>query len=432
MTRAYRKSRPGSKQAAASRGGKKCGPQEPPLEFQLDRHAMVDLLKDSLHSFAIEIGVMMAGKMLEDEIEQLCGPRYVHCEDREMTRFGRQQGYAILGGQKVHLDRPRARYVDGRGEVPLKHYEHMQDPQAMPEAVLRRLIRGVSCRDYEAVVDLAREGFGVKKSSVSRGFVKASAADVKALTSRRFEGVRFVAILIDGVEYAGETMVCSMGMTEKGEKRVLGLRQGATENAEVVTSLLEELCQRGIDTKQPTLFVLDGAKALHAAVKRVWGRKAIIQRCQVHKKRNVQAHVPKKHWPEILRELNAAYYETDYQAAQQRLQATARRLGRISPDAAGSLREGMDETLTVIKLGLSPLLRRTLATTNPIESAFHVARTVTSRVKRWRDGDMRQRWCVAGLLKAETRFRRVRGFRQISLLTKALDQQLVDSNKKAG
>ena len=268
---------------------------------------------------------------------------------------------------------------------------------------------------------MARDGFGVAKSSVSREFVRASAAEVKALAERRFNGQRFAVVMIDGVEYAGETMVVAMGITEDGTKRILGLRQGATENAVVCTALLEDLQERGLDTTQPTLLVLDGSKALHAAVRRVWGQNAVIQRCQVHKKRNVKAHVPEKHWPELDRRLSTAYQESDYEAAKRSLEGTAKWLSRINPDAAASLREGLEETLTVVRLGVPAALRRTLATTNPIESALSVTRRVTARVTRWREGDMRQRWCAAGLLRAESKFRRIKGQLAMPTFLKALE-----------
>jgi transposase-like protein len=227
--------------------------------------------------------------------------------------------------------------------------------------------------------------------------------------------------MIDGIEYAGETMVVALGVMEDGTKRILGLRHGATENAEVCTALLEDLVERGLDTARPTLLVLDGSKALHAAAKRVWGKNAVIQRCQVHKKRNIKAHVPEKHWPELERRLAAAYQETDYETARRSLEGTATWLARINPDAASSLREGLEETLTVVRLGVPGVLRRSLATTNPIESALSVTRRVTARVTRWRDGDMRKRWCVAGLLRAESTFRRLKGHRAMPTLLKALE-----------
>jgi putative transposase len=216
-------------------------------------------------------------------------------------------------------------------------------------------------------------------------------------------------------------MVVALGITEDGTKRILGLRQGATENAAVCSALLEDLVGRGLDAGRPTLFVLDGSKALHAAVTRVWDENAVIQRCQVHKKRNVKAHVPEKYWPELERRLSEAYHGTVYETAKASLEATARWLDRLNPDASSSLREGLEETLTVVKLGVPGVLRRTLATTNPIESALSVTRRVTARVTRWRDGDMRRRWCVAGLLRAESKFRRVKGHRAMPALLKALE-----------
>jgi transposase-like protein len=354
---------------------------------------------------------------LEDEVTRLCGRRYERRPDRPCTRYGHQQGTATLAGQKIALPRPRVRRTDGSGEVPLETYARLQAPDAISRAVLQRMVPGVSTRNYEQVIDLARDGFGVKKSSVSRDFVRASAAQVKALAERRFDNEHFPVIMIDGVEYAGETMVVALGITADGTKRVLGVRQGATENAAVCIALLEDLQVRGLDTSRPVLLVLDGAKALHAAAKRGWGQNAEIQRCQIHKKRNVKAHVPEKHHAELDRRLSEAYQEASYEIAKTSLEATSRWLERINANAASSLREGLEETLTVVRLGLAGALRRTLATTNPIESAL----SVTRRVTRWRDGDMRRRWCVAGLLRAESKFRRIKGHRAMLLLIKALE-----------
>jgi putative transposase len=351
------------------------------IQLVLDPQEMVAMLGDSLTDFATEMGLKVAGLLLEDEVEQRCGARYARLPQREVTRYGHQGGVVVIAGQKLPIERPRVRYTQRCGEAELENYAGLQSPEAMPQAVLKRLVRGVSCRDYEGVVDLAREGFGVRKSSVSRWFVKASAKEVRELAERRFDGVRFPVIYIDGTPYAGESMVAAVGITEHGQKRLLGLRQGATENAAVCTALGEDLCARGLDTSCPTLLVLDGAQALHAA-----------------------------------------YHERDFNQALKGLKTTIRWLERLNPDAAASLREGMEETLTVVRRGVPELLRRTLATTNPIESAFSVAENVTRRVKRWRDGDMRKRWCTAGLLRAESRFRRVKGQRYMPQLLKALDR----------
>jgi putative transposase len=398
------------------------------VQLVMDPEELVTMMQDSLTSFATEMGLKVARLLLEDEVNQRCGPRYERAPQRTVTRYGHQRGVAVIAGQKLPIPRPRMRYTRQCGEADLATYALLQSPNAMPQAVLRRLVRGVSCRDYEGVVDLGCEGFGVQKSSVSRSFVVASAREVRQLAERRFDGVRFPVIYLDGVVYAGETMTVALGVLENGVKQVLGVRQGASENAAVCTALLEDLQERGLDTSRPTLLVLDGSKALRAAVKRVWGRNALIQRCQVHKKRNVREHLPQKHWDELSRQLHAAYRETDYEEALRRLKTTSRWLERLNPDAAASLREGMEETLTIVRLGVPDLLRRTLATTNPIESAFSVAQNVTRRVKRWREGDMRQRWCVAGLMRAESKFRRLKGYRHMSELLKALDRLVLEKD----
>ncbi len=391
------------------------------IQLPLDRDELLAVMQDSLDGPAVELGLLVASAILEDEVTRLCGGRCERQPSREHTRYGHQRGVATLAGQKLPIERPRVRKADGGGEAPLETYTRLQSDDAMPQAVLRRMVRGVSTRDYEDVIDTAREGFGVARLHVSRGFVRASAANVQVLADRQIAGQHFATIMIDGVEYAGETMVVALGLTAEGTKRILGVRQGATENAQVCTSLLEDLCNRGLDMDRATLFVLDGAKALHKAVSQAWGANAVIQRCQIHKRRNVTAHVSEKHHAELEHRLSEAYNQTGYATAKALLEGTVRWLERISPDAASSLREGLEETLTVVKLGLSGVLRKTLATTNPIESALSVTRRVTARVTRWRDGDMRRRWCVAGLLRAESKFKRVKGYRAMPILLKALD-----------
>jgi putative transposase len=397
------------------------------VQLPLNREELLQMAQDSLHTFAVEMGLRIAGRLLEDEVERLCGSRYARDAGRVCTRFGRQGGVVTLAGQKLPVVRPRVRRTgECGGEVALETYALLQREEAMPEAALQRMVRGVSCRDYEGAIDVAREGFGVKKSSVSRGFVRASIDAVRELAERRFDGVRLAAILIDGVEYAGQMMIVALGIAADGYKQVLGLREGATENAEVVVSLLEELRERGAATDRPTLFVLDGSKALAAGVKRVWGRLAVVQRCQVHKRRNVLAHVPEERQEEIDRDLADAWSESGHEAARGKLLRLVKRLRTIGPDAAASLQEGLEETITVHRLGVPAMLRKTLKSTNPIESALDVVTTLTKRVKHWREGDMRQRWCAAGLLRAEEKFNRVKGFKQIPQLLAALDAQLLD------
>jgi transposase-like protein len=389
---------------------------------ELDQDEVMGLLKEGFHNLAVEIGQMVAAGLLEDEVEQLCGGRYVRGpEKRVARRHGGQRGWAMVAGQKVPLERPRVRHTNG-DEAQLKVYGLLQNPDNLRGAVLRRIVHGVSARNYEQVVEKVRRGFGVKRSSVSRHYVRVMADRIRKFCERRWDGVRFVAIMIDGKSFAREMMIAVLGVTATGEKHMLGLRQGATENAQVCKELLESLRERGVSTDVPTLFVLDGAKALQAAVKSVWGDNAVVQRCQVHKKRNVKEHLAKGYWPELSRRLGEAYGETDYDRALSLLKKAEVWLEGINPDAAASLREGMEETLTVVRLGVHAKLRQTLSNTNVMESAFSVVEQVTGRVKRWRPGDMRWRWCVAGLLHAEQHFRRVDGYRHMAALVAALER----------
>lgn len=409
------------KKSMGRRGLRRAKPADEVVQLMLDPEMTIRAMQQSVHSFGTEIGRLVAIQLLSNEVGALCGERHERFEDRQASRHGRQRGVITIAGQKVGIRRPRVRSRSGK-EVELSTYGSLQREDAMPEAVLRRMVRGVSCRDYEGVVDLAREGFGVKRASVSRAFIKASSQQLEALAQRRFEGTRFAAVFIDGVDFDGEMMIVVLGVEPDGSKRILGLRQGATENAVVVRSLIEEMRERGLCCDQPTLFVLDGSKALRKAVVDIWGQNAVIQRCQVHKKRNVLAHVPDRHRDEVCRRLNEAYTHTDADKALRSLKTTLRWLRNINPDAASSLEEGLEETLTVIRLGIDPQLAVHLRSTNPIESGFDRVRKMGARVKRWRGGDMRRRWCAAALLESEKKFRRLKGHAHMPQLIRALDR----------
>jgi len=376
------------------------------------------LLRENLHGFAVDFALILVRELLEDELRERCGNRYERSVERMARRHGKQRGSVVIAGRKVPIDKPRARGAEG--EIESRIYSLLNRPDAMPEAVLRRLVNGVSCRDYNDVLDPFTEGFGVERSSVSRSFVEASEELLDKFARRRFEADKYLIVYVDGIEYGGEMMVVAMGVNHNGIKQLLGVRQGATENSEVCKDLFQSLVERGLTVNRPTLFVIDGSKALRKAIVSHFGEYAFIQRCQVHKKRNVKAYLSDSTWEDISSLLSAAYNETDYERALNKLRKAAEWLERINPSAAESLREGMEETLTVIRLGVPEELRKTLATTNPIESALSVTRARTGRVKRWRPGDMRLRWCSAGLLEAERRFRRVRGYNQLNQLETAL------------
>jgi transposase-like protein len=326
----------------------------------------------------------------------------------------------VLGGRKAQITRPRVRNIAESKEATLKTYESFKSEDRFGSAIMRRLLLGISSRNYRAALEDFSDGYGLSKTTVSRTFVQATEKRLRQLLERNLKGIEFVAILIDGIEYKGEMMIVAMGITIGGQKMILGMRLGATENAVVVTALLTALEGRGLDTTQPMFFVLDGAKALHKAVTNVWGERAVIQRCQIHKRRNVAAHLLEEHRAEIDARLRKAYAMTNHDEAETSLKTTIRYLERLSPDAAGSLKEGLDETLTVHKLGLQEPLRKTLSSTNAIESCFDYTRTVTRRVKRWRDGKMIVRWVGCALLESEKRFNRVKGYRQLPFLKSAL------------
>jgi transposase-like protein len=280
---------------------------------------------------------------------------------------------------------------------------------------------GLSTRKYGQAVREFIEAYGLEKSAISEHFIEASRAKLKAMTEHRLEKTRLCALLIDATPFAGQQMVAALGISEDGRKTILGIRQGATENATVVGELLGDLVNRGLDFTVPRLYVLDGGKALSAAVKKYAGESAAIQRCQVHKRRNVLDHLTDEQKPGVSKQLNAAYAMEEYGAAKEALNRLHRELMDLNPSAARSLGEGMDETLTVHRLHLPMQLRRTMASTNVIESAFSIVEQVCKNVKRWHGGDQRERWVGSGLLVAEKQFRRVQGHKQIPALIKELE-----------
>jgi transposase-like protein len=325
----------------------------------------------------------------------------------------------VVDGQKVPLKRQRLRGKSG-GEVRLGTYELFQQTRNLDEQVWWKMLRGLTTRNYPLVTRSFAEAYGIEKSAISERFIQASREKLKALMERSLGELQLCAIIIDGTPFKGRQMIAAIGVENDGKKTVLGLREGATENATVVRELLEDLAGRGLDFMTPKLYVLDGAKALSAAVKRHAGPEAWIQRCQVHKRRNVLDQLPDEYQPSIERKLIAAYAMTGEADARRALDQIQRELERINPSAARSLAEGMEETLTVHKLQMPEMLRKSMASTNIIESAFSVAEELCRRVKRWREGDHRERWAGSALLLAESKFRRVKGYKEIPKLLSAL------------
>ncbi len=396
------------------------GGQELAVRLPLPLAEVWEELQAEVERLAGEAGLRILQEILNEEVKQKVGPPYRPDPVGGNVRWGRQPGYVIFGGQKITLDRPRVRTRTGE-EVELENYGKLQQDGRMQRAVAERIVCGLSTRKYRLAVKSVLDGYGIRKSSVSRHFVRATANQLRELCERRLEKLNLVALLIDGIEFASQTLIIALGVEESGVKHVLGLWQGATENATVCKALLEDLVARGLDPQRGYLFVLDGSKALRAAVDKVFGSRAEVQRCQLHKRRNVKDHLPEGCRADYDRQLRNAYAMTSYEDARAALEKLFRQLQRINPSAARSLEEGMDETLTLHRLGVRPLLRRSLATTNIIESCLSTVRHVARNVKRWQGGDHIARWTATGLLEAEKKFRKVKGYRELKELTAKLN-----------
>jgi transposase-like protein len=392
----------------------------PAVQLVLPMAEALGWLKQGVGELIRQAGVQIIGLMMEEEVRELVGERSQPQVERKANRWGSERGFCVVMGQKLPIERPRVRSTEDR-EVRLGSYELFHRGEPLTETVWEKLMLGLSTRKYGQAVRQFTEAYGLEKSAVSEHFIEASRAKLKQLMERRLDKMRFCALLIDATPFEGQQMVAALGIGQDGRKTILGLRQGATENATVVGELLGDLTERGFDFTATRLYVLDGGKALSAAVKTHAGDSALVQRCQVHKRRNVLDHLPEDQKPLVAQKLNAAYATEDYDTAKLALNKLHRELMDYNPSAARSLAEGMEETLTVHKLRVPLPLRQTLASTNVIESAFSVVEKVCSNVKRWHPGDPRERWVGSGLLVAEKQFRRVRGHKLIPLLLRQLE-----------
>ena len=393
--------------------------ENPNIQMMLPMADIVGLLQQGVGHLLREAGLALMSLVMEEEVRHLAGERHQQHEGRRAHRWGQEDGYCVIDGQKVPIQRTRLRTKDKR-EQRLGSYELFQRRGPLQQGVWGKMMRGLSTRNYGAVVKEFRTAYGIEKSAVSENFIEASREKVKQLMERPLGELRLCAALIDGTPFKDRQMIVALGIGCDGRKTVLGLREGATENATVVGALLSDLLERGLDFSTPRLYVLDGAKALHTAVRRHAGESAFIQRCQVHKKRNVVDHLPEQHKPDVRRKLQNAYSMADYSDAKRALEQLHHELMHLNPSAARSLEEGLEETLTLHKLRVPDQLRRTLCCTNVIESAFSIVETVCRNVKRWRDGDQIERWVGSGLLVAEQQFRKVIGYRQIPLLLSSM------------
>ena len=403
-----------------------------PQDHSASRHLpLVDLLVDTkteLFELAMRSGLRVFTAMLEEDRTAICGPRYAHEPDRPASRAGTAPSEVVLGGRKVALPRPRVRTA--AGEIPLPTFQTMAQTDPLNRRVVEQMLVGVATRQYARSLEPLPPSVvsrGTSKSSVSRRFVAKTTAQLRAWQSVPLDGLDLVALLLDGVHLGEHCLVVALGIAADGQKHALGLWEGATENAAVCQSLLANLQSRGLRTDRSLLVILDGALALHKAVRTVFGEAALIQRCQVHKLRNILDHLPERQRPWVQAIVRRAYQAADVKQATRLLTDLAKRLDAEHPSAAGSVREGLDETLTVLTLQLSARLQRSLATTNAAESLLSRTRHVKRNVKRWRGGQMMLRWVAAGVLEAAKGFRRLKGCADMPRLVAALrarDQRL--------
>jgi putative transposase len=408
-------------------------PEEAPVplpeEVQLTLGEIADVAKEGLLALASAAGLAVLHECMEYEVGEVVGPKGSHHADRTAKRHGHTDGEVTLGGRRVPISRPRLRTADDKAEIGLESYAEFSSRDPLERVALERMLAGVSTRRSRRAAEpvgseIEAGARSVSKSAVSRAFVGKTRAALDELLSRALSELELAVVMIDGIELAGMTHVVALGISPDGTKVPLSLREGSTENATVATALLSDLVDRGLRLDERQLFVLDGAKALRKAVRDVAGAKAPVQRCQRHKQRNVEDHLPERERPWVRALLRKAWADPDHAAALASLQSLARTLDKTHPDAAGSLREGLEETLTVTRLGVSGALKRTLCSTNPIESMIDTVRTVQRNVKRWRSGDMRLRWTAAGMAEAQRGFRRVKGHRDLPKLLAAIAREL--------
>jgi putative transposase len=396
-----------------------------PEAVTLAMSELTGAVKEGLLALAVGAGLQVLHVLMEEDVTALAGPKGRHDPGRVAKRHGTEDGSVTLGGRRVPVRRPRVRSADGAREMPVPAYEAFSSTEVLGELALERMMAMLSTRRYQAGLEpvgqaVAATATSTSRSAVSRRFVALTERALAEMMAGDLSGLDLVALMVDGVHFAEHCCIVALGIGIDGTKYPLGVVEGSTENATVVTDLLTNLRERGLDVTRPILAVIDGAKALASAVKAVFDH-PVVHRCQLHKIRNVEQKLPDALASTVAKKMRAAYRNPDALAAEADLEALARQLSKAHPGAAGSLREGLAETLTIGRLGVPPTLARTLRSTNAIESMIEICRDHSTNVKRWRDGEMALRWCAAGMLEAAKQFRRVNGFLHLPALRAALN-----------
>jgi putative transposase len=399
-----------------------------PNEVSVSLAEIAESAKEGLLALAVGAGLQVMGTLMEESVVTLAGPRGKHNPDRAAVRHGHEQGSVTLGGRRVAVQRPRVRAADGSGELPVAAYQLFSSTELLGRLALERMLGGLSTRRYRLGLEpvgtqVEQAATGTSKSAVSRRFVAMTETALAELLAADLSELDLVCLMIDGVHFGEYTCVVALGIGIDGTKHPLALVEGSTENATLARELLTGLRERGLDTTRPILCVIDGAKALRRAVLDVFDH-PVIARCQQHKIRNVRDRLPQRLQGVVERRMRAAWHAASALDAEAQLSALAGELDKTHPGAAASLREGMAETLTVLRLGVPPTLARTLHSTNPIESMISICREHAGNVKRWQDGQMALRWCAAGMVEAGKQFRRVNGFMHLPALRVALEAEV--------
>jgi len=398
-----------------------------PPQIQEALGELVGAAREGLLALSVGVGLGVVHELMELEVDEVVGAKGKHDRDRVAVRHGHDDGSMTLGGRRVPVRRPRMRSADDEHELPVATYQYFADRDPLTRAVMDRMLAGVSTRKFAEVGEpvgaaVENSSSATSKSTVSELFIERTRTALGELMGRRLDDVRLAVMMLDGLEIADRTHVVALGITTEGVKIPLGLWEGSTENATLARTLLADLVDRGLDPEQAILFVIDGGKALRRAIKDVFGEHALVHRCHRHKERNVCELLPERDRDTVRARIRAAWSLTDPLLAEQRLQLLASELDQTWPDAAGSLREGIDDTLTLMRLGISGQLAKTLCSTNPCESMIEIVRYTQRNVKRWQDGDMRKRWTAAGMLVAEQQFRRIIGYRDLAKLVIAVER----------
>ncbi|MBN4053222.1 IS256 family transposase [bacterium AH-315-L15] len=376
----------------------------------------------------IPIGLMAVEEALQEEVLGLAGIRYRH-DNNPNKRWGVNDGSVYLGHQKHSLQIPRVRNEASRKEVPLTSYRAMQSDQGIDDQILAQVINGISARKFEKASTQIPSVFGIQKSSVSRKFIKASAKKLKAFQDRDLSSHDIIVIFMDGKSFAENEMIIALGVTLSGQKIVLGAIESSTENGKVCRDFLVALQDRGLNSEEPILFVIDGAKGLRKGIQTVFGKQAIIQRCQWHKRENVVAYLPKGEQSQFRKKLQKAYEQKTYGQAKQKLSSIRKELQLINESAVASLDEGLEETLTLHRLGLFEPLGISLKTTNCIESLNSQLKQYTGRVSYWKNSNQRWRWVATALLEIEPSLRKVKGYRFLPLLKRNMEKYAQEKNQ---